>query len=170
MDSNIVHAFLSILADREVPSEWKLSLVEECLLRGEKFAPHPQGLAILAPSLPQNFLALISMMEHSSSMQVSSLTVDLMLRRMLNTQDFDGIAKLYEGIKSRYMNPTSVLPQFRVHVSANHRNYYLTALFRLNRLQDAQSEIRYLGSRRLSIYPRNVKLAQELGTPTPSAS
>ena len=43
-------------------------------------------------------------------MQVSTFTVDFMMRRMLSTQDFEGIVKLYEGIKGRHMDPSSVLP------------------------------------------------------------
>ena len=54
-------------------------------------------------------------------------------------------------------------PQFRVHVSVNHRNFYVTALLRLHRLDEAKRRSIYLNARRLSISYRNIKLAQELG-------
>ena len=165
-DLDICHAFMSMLADRRVPGEWKPVLVDECLLQGHKYEPQAGGLAAMCLNLPPSFRSLLAFIETKHC--PTTLTLELIFRRYMGVGDFNEIASLYEQLLERITTGNAPLGKFRVYLTPAHRNYYVTALLRLNRLDQAAREIRYMSSKRHSIMPRNIQMARTLGVQLPS--
>lgn len=164
-DLDICHAFMSMLADRRVPGEWKPVLIDECLLQGGRHEPPADGLAAMCPNLPPGFRSLLAFIETRHC--PTTLTLELIFRRYMSVGGFSEIASVYEQLLDRVTKGNAPLGKFRVYLTPAHRNYYVTALLRLNRLDHAAREIRYMSSKRYSIMPRNIQMARTLGVELP---
>ena len=157
-DKNQVHhAFLRVLNDRQVTSDWKKSFAN-LILDGE--TGNNQQITISAstlnaPELPFHFRMIIDRIESPDS-----ATYEIVLKKLIQLRRYDSVKSLYQSM---------FYPENTHNVSAHpvHRNLYLTALLAGRELEAAREFIVDLHNRRIPISGKNTTLLEEAGIELP---
>jgi pentatricopeptide repeat protein len=163
-DVHIYHAFMRILADRQVMPDWKRTF-GALLLPNEAESTSPvsstdananASLLSVCQDLPFHFRELIRQME-ASGFRPNAVTYEIVMRKYIQMRRFDAVSLVFAHLQEQRDLP----------VQSVHRNFQLTALLSTGQREAAADFVKTMLAKRAVVSFKNSGLLERMGMDLP---